>query len=164
GVPGPIAGHGSILWGALLASGSALGYALVTLMGRALVRYHPLQTMTVGFATGALTLLPLALATGFVVRYPPVGWLLLIYLGSVPTALAYSLFLAGIARTPATVASITTLLEPLTATILAAIIFGERLTPLGLVGAALLLSAVVVLARLRPAPPPEAVLLAGHVE
>ncbi len=152
GVPGTVGPHGHIVQGTLFASGSALGYALVTLMGRSLARYHPLQTLTVGFATGTLVLLPVALATGFVVHYSPQGWLLLLYLGSVPSALAYGLFLAGMARTPATVASITTLLEPLTATILAALLFGERLTPLGIVGAGLLLGAVLLLARLHPTP------------
>jgi drug/metabolite transporter, DME family len=152
GVPSNVGSHGSVVLGALLASGSALGYAMVTIISRSLAHYHPLQTTTVGFTTGTLVLLPLALATGFVVTYPPLGWLLLVYLGSVPTAFAYSLFLAGMARTPATVASITTLLEPLTATILAALLFGERLTPLGVVGAGLLLCAVLLLARQRPTP------------
>jgi len=64
----------------------------------------------------------------------------------VPTALAYGLFLTGMRATPATVASIATLLEPLTATLLAWVLFGERLGPLGLAGTALLLTAMAVLA------------------
>ncbi len=49
--------------------------------------------------------------------------------------------------TPATVASILSLVEPLTAVSLAWVIFGERLGPLGLVGGALLLSALLILYR-----------------
>ncbi|HEX6544536.1 MAG TPA: EamA family transporter [Ktedonobacterales bacterium] len=135
------------LVGILLACGSAFGYALVALLGRSLARrYHPLQINAIAFATGALVLLPLALMTGFVVSYPAQGWLLLAYLGLVPSALAYALFLSGMRTTPATIASIVTLLEPLTATVLAALLFGERLGPLGLIGAGLLLAAMVVLA------------------
>jgi DME family drug/metabolite transporter len=151
GVPNAASSHGNVALGALLASGSALGYALVTLISRSLGRYHPLQTTTVGFAVGAVVLLPLALTTGLVVHYPPQGWLLLLYLGTIPSALAYSLFLTGMAHIPATVASITTLLEPLTATLLATILLGERLTPLGLAGAGLLLGAVALLTWMRPA-------------
>jgi drug/metabolite transporter, DME family len=140
------------LGGILLACGSALGYAIVTLAGRAVAgRYHPLQINAVAFATGALVLLPLAAATGFVASYPAQGWLLLAYLGLVPTALAYLLFVAGMRTTPATVASIATLLEPLTATVLAALLFGERLAPLGLLGGGLLVAAMVVLAVRRDA-------------
>jgi DME family drug/metabolite transporter len=69
----------------------------------------------------------------------------LLYLGLVPTALAYWLFLNGLRHTPATTASILTLAEPLTSTVLAALLFGERLAPLGLLGAALLLAAMGVL-------------------
>jgi len=47
----------------------------------------------------------------------------------------------------ATAASITTLLEPLTAAILAAIFFKERLGVAGLLGAVLLLMGMVVLYR-----------------
>lgn len=138
---------GADLGGVLLACASGSGYAVMALAGRSVAKcYHPLQINAVAFAVGALVLLPLALATGFVVSYPANGWLLLTYLGLVPTALAYALFLSGMRSTPATVASILTLLEPLTATMLAALLFGERLGALGLLGAALLLLAMIVLA------------------
>ena len=139
--------HADLL-GVIFALGSAMGYAMVTLLGRTVAgRYHPLQITTVGFGFGAIVLLPLALATGFVTTYPVQGWLLLGYLGVVPTALAYGLFMSGLRNTPATVTSILTLLEPLTATFLAALLFGERLGPLGIVGAGLLVGALLLLAR-----------------
>lgn len=135
------------LLGPLLALGSALGYAVMLLCARSLSgRYHPLQINAVGFATGAVLLFFCALATHLVVSYPLAAWLLLGYVGTVPTALAYALFLAGMRSTPATVASILTLLEPLTATILSWVLFGERLGPLGVVGACLLIGAILVLA------------------
>jgi DME family drug/metabolite transporter len=134
------------LLGVLLALGSALGYAIITLCSRALAgRYHPLQPLTIGFAAGALFLLPGALAAGFATSYPPLGWGLLLYLGLVPTALAYVLFLAGMRTTDATVASIVTLVEPLTSTVLAWLLFGERLGWSGLAGAGLLLGAILLL-------------------
>jgi DME family drug/metabolite transporter len=136
------------LLGVALALGSALGYALVAISGRAVAgRYHSLQINAIAFAAGALALLPAALLTGFVVTYPPVGWALLLYLGFVPSALAYGLFLTGMRSTPATVASVLTLVEPLTATILAAVLFGEQLGAPGLLGGALLLGAILLLAR-----------------
>lgn len=56
------------------------------------------------------------------------------------------LFTFGMRQTSATTASIVALLEPLTAAGLAWLLFGERLGPLGLVGGALLLAAVTLLA------------------
>jgi DME family drug/metabolite transporter len=134
--------------GVLFALGSGFGYAVLALCSRALAgRYHPLQPISVGFAVGAVLLLPFALATGFVATYPLAGWGLLLYLGLVPTAFAYWLFLQGMKHTTATTASILTLLEPLTSAALAAALFGERLGPLGFAGAALLLGAMAILLR-----------------
>jgi DME family drug/metabolite transporter len=139
---------GDMLIGVLLALGSAAGYAVIALLSRALAgRYHPLQSTSIGFAVGAVMLLLLALPTGFVVSYPAAAWLQLLYLGVVPTALAYFIFFTGMKHTSATVASIATLIEPLTATILAMLLFGERLGPTGWMGALLLIGAMLLLWR-----------------
>jgi DME family drug/metabolite transporter len=71
--------------------------------------------------------------------------MLLLYLGLIPTVLAYVLFLYGIRHTTATVASITTLLEPLTSTLLAWLFFKEQLSVFGLMGGILLIGAIVLL-------------------
>ena len=93
----------------------------------------------------ALVLLPSgrSLAVGFGL----LAAALLLYLGLVPTALAYVLFLTGMRSITATVASIATLIEPLTSTVLAWLLFDEQLGPLGLFGAALLLGAIGLLYR-----------------
>lgn len=135
------------LIGILLALAAACGYAGVILGGRRLAsQYHPLHINAVAFAAGAVVLLCLALPTRFVISYHAQGWLLLLYLGSIPTALAYGLFMVGIRSTSATITSIVTLLEPLMSALLAWVFFGERLGALGLLGALLLLSAILLLA------------------
>lgn len=137
--------------GVLLALGSAFSYAMLTLCIRALARrYDPFQPITIGFSVGASVLLPFALSTGFVTSYPIAGWALLIYLGLVPTAIAFALFLYGMRSTTATTASIVTLLEPLTSTALAWLLFSERLGPLSLLGAVLLLGVIALLYRNTP--------------
>ena len=79
---------------------------------------------------------------GFAGSYPAEGWLLLVYLGLIPSALAYALFLSGMRSTSATTASVATLIEPLTATVLAWLIFAEPIAPSGLSGALLLFLAM----------------------
>jgi DME family drug/metabolite transporter len=136
-----------LLAGVLLSLTSAAGYAGMILSGRALSkRCHSLQINSISFATAALLLLICALATRLVLVYPPVSWLLILYLGCVPTALAYTLFQSGLRTTPATLTSVLTLCEPLTAALLAWLFFGERLGPLGLVGALLLSGTICLLA------------------
>jgi DME family drug/metabolite transporter len=139
-------GRGADTGGILLALGSAFGYAIVTLASRKLAgRYHPFQSIAISFSFGAIILFFFAVSQGLVMNYTPVGWSLLLYLGTIPTALAYVLFIAGMRATTATVASISTLVEPLVATILAWLIFGERFSAMGFVGVALLSGSLVVL-------------------
>jgi DME family drug/metabolite transporter len=144
---GPAQGDETAL-GLLLALGSATGYALVAIVSRSIARAaHPLTSMTVGFGVGSVALLPAVLLEGAQLSFSPAAWALLLYLGIVPSALAYVLFTIGMRTTVATVASLVTLIEPLTAAALAWLLFGEQLGPLALVGAGLLLGAVLLLAR-----------------
>jgi DME family drug/metabolite transporter len=109
-------------------------------------RCHPLQVNAASFGSGSLILLGCSLVTPLVFKYPAEGWLLLLYMGCIPTALAYVLFQVGIRSTPATLTSILTFCEPLTAAILAWLLFGERLSLFGIVGALLLLGTIGLLA------------------
>lgn len=125
------------------------GYALAILIGRSLARcYHPVQVTSISFSAGAALLLILTLVTQtLVVDYSLTVWGLLLFLGVVPTALAYSLFLTGARSTPASVASIAALIDPVTAAVLAALLFGESLSLAGWVGAGLLLASIAWLSR-----------------
>ena len=132
--------------GALLALGAGLSYAAYAVAAKqVLARMPPLAVATATFTTAALLLSPTLLGAD-AVRAPIVaGWPLLLYLGVGPTAIAYLLFTIGLARVPATVAGIATLLEPLTATTLGVLWFHESLGPTALTGAALLLLSLLLL-------------------
>jgi DME family drug/metabolite transporter len=139
------------LAGAAWAVGSATGYAGVALLSRGLAeRIQPADLTLVSFAAGAALLLPVAAGAGLSLPASTGGFATLLYLGAVPSALAYALFFAGMRATPATTAAVITLLEPLTAALLAAALYGERLGTTGTAGAALLLAAVLALALARP--------------
>ena len=74
---------------------------------------------------------------------------LAVFLGVVPTALAYLSFAHGLKRLTAAETATLTLAEPLTAAILGAVVLAEHLTAPALAGAGLVLSALVALA-IRP--------------
>lgn len=132
------------LGGVLLALGAGLSYAVYAVMVKDVVaRVPPLVLAALTFSVAALALTP-ALAAERVAA-GPTAWVLLLYLGVVPTALAYILYTIGLETTPVTVSGILTLMEPLTATLLGVVFFGDRLGWIGTVGAALLLGAVGLL-------------------
>jgi drug/metabolite transporter, DME family len=143
--------------GAALALLAGLAYALsVVITKAALVRTPPLSLIAVSFAVGTVAFAP-ALAAPEAIRQLAAGWLWLLYLGVVTTGVAYALYTIGLRHVSASVAGVVALLEPLTATLLGVLLFGERLGLLGAAGAALLLAAFVLLsapawARAAPAP------------
>jgi len=142
GVPAP-AGPSPAL-GVALALLSAAGYSAVTLYTRAGRDDATQPGMVAGFVWGALWLLPLAAVEGLRPGVGAVGWLL--YLGAVPTALAYGLFFAGLRMVPATTASVVALVEPVTAALIAVALLGEQVTVTTVIGSTLMLGAVALLA------------------
>jgi DME family drug/metabolite transporter len=137
---------GSAAVGVLLALGCAAGIACHVLVSRALAgRHHALRPLAIGFPSGVIVFTPFLAGHDLSLRLPAAGWLLLIYLGVVPSVVGYWLFQRGLQDLPATTASIVTLLEPLIAAVLAWTIFDERLGFLGWVGGVLLMGSIVVL-------------------
>jgi hypothetical protein len=76
----------------------------------------------------------------------PVTLGLLAALGTGPTAVAYTLYFRGLRTAPAGIAALLSLLEPLTGTVLAALILGDRLGPTGIAGAVILAMALILAA------------------
>jgi drug/metabolite transporter (DMT)-like permease len=91
-----------------------------------------------------------------VATYPPVAWLLFLYLGLGVSVLGYVCLVLGLRTMPVTRAAIVSLLEPLTGVSLAWVLFGERLEISGLLGGALLLIAMGIVFRGAAARPPGA--------
>ena len=131
------------LAGVLLAFVAGLAYALYVLVAKATLRRSaPLPATALTFTIGALLLTPALVWTAAPWTQLALGWPWLLYLGGVATAAAYAIYTFGLRSVPASVAGVTTLLEPLTATILGVALFGERLGAAGIVGALLLVTAL----------------------
>lgn len=135
-------------FGILLAAVAAVAFAAFVICSRTLAHHDPGKIIVVGFGSGAIFIAPFALGAGM-----PAGawsapvWAALIYIGLIPTALAYLLYFRGIRSTTATAASVLALAEPLTATMLGWAIFGETLGLPAMLGAVLLLIAMATLLR-----------------
>ena len=75
------------------------------------------------------------------------GWLAVAGIALVSTVAAITLFFAGLERIGPTRASTLSTVEPLFTVLLAAVVLGETIAPLQLAGGALILAAVILLAR-----------------
>ncbi len=132
--------------GVALSVCSAIGVATHFIFsGRIANRQHPWRPLAIGFTVGAIVFTPLALGRGVSFDLSTSAWGWLIFLAVGPSAFAYAMLQRGLQNVSASDASIVTLLEPLTAAILATYLFGERLGVVGWLGAGLLLSSIAVL-------------------
>ena len=102
--------------------------------------------MATVFSSGAVLLLPLLALVPAGGLLSGGGLALAVYLGAVPTALAYILFARGLERIGAGETATLTLAEPVTAAALGFVVLGERPGAAALAGAALVLAGLVLLA------------------
>lgn len=146
GFHSPEGTHYDLLLGTAFSLVAAVSYASVIICGRFLAAgYHPLQVTTVMFGAGTVVLGLVNWVSGMVVVHTAPGWLLVVYLGLVPTALAYFLLQKGLRTISATAASIVGMLDPLVAAVLAWKLFGETLAATGIAGAGLLILSILLL-------------------
>ena len=128
---------------ALCAGASYAGY---TLAAKRMLRTHSPETVMAGaFGLGAVLLLPVLALAGDGLATPG-GAALIVFLGVIPTAVAYLLFARGLKLLSAAETATLTLAEPLTAALLGVVVLSERLSAPSALGAALILGGLLVLA------------------
>jgi DME family drug/metabolite transporter len=104
------------------------------------------------FGIGAVLLLPVLIVTGAPLLQSAASVGIAGYLAIGPMFIAYLLFGVGLRTVRSSAATTITLLEPVVATILAVLVVGERLAPVGWMGLVLVFAGLVVLVSARRPP------------
>ncbi len=131
--------------GVALALVVGLGYAGYTLSTKRLVHDLPPDAATaVVFAAAAALMVPVLARVDLAWVADPGGAVIVLHLGVVTVALAYSLFARALVAVPASTAVTLTLAEPLTAGLLGVAVLDERLSPPAVAGVVLVLSGLTV--------------------
>ena len=139
------------LIGVGLALGAAFTYTVYILVADRTVhqlRPVPLSALVMTGAAAALTVRA-AVTGGVALTFDPAGWFWIGCIAVVSTVVAMLAFFAGLKRVGPTTASILSTFEPFTTTVLAAVVLGELLSPVQLLGGLLVLASVA-LVQLRP--------------
>jgi drug/metabolite transporter (DMT)-like permease len=139
--------------GILWCLAAAVAYAIGVLAQKPTLRRLPGSQVTfIGCALGMLVSLPFAGQLLAEASTAPLPALLgVIYLGIVPTALAFSTWAYALSRMPASQLGISTYVVPPITVVLALLFYGEFPTPLAIVGGIICLAGVA-LSRRRSAP------------
>lgn len=143
--PQGIGGGGRLLAGVAPALAAGAGFAVLTLVTRRPVDgLDPFSTTAFGLLFGGLLLVPFGLAAGMAFPLRPDVLAVALYLGLVPTGVAYAAYFLGLRTAAPVVAALSALLEPLTAALLSALVLHDELGVTGWAGAALLVAALGV--------------------
>ena len=143
---GPL--HASVP-GVALALGAAASYATYIVAGNA-AEARGVETqsfLAAAFSVSAVVTLPWLVLGDLRWVGSGAGAVLLGYLVLVPTILAYSLFNRGLRGVRSSTASTLALAEPVVAATLAFLVLGERLSAIGLLGAAMVLVGLLLVVR-----------------
>lgn len=135
--------------GVLLALGAGLSYALFAVASKEILHsgISTESAMARVFAIGALPLLPILFIGNSHWLFTWRGAALALWLGAVPTAIAYLAYGAGLRHVPANEASTLILAEPITATLLGAFVLHERPAAIAWLGMSLVAIGLILLTR-----------------
>ena len=132
-----------------LVLGSSVAYVFYTVTGEAVLHRTDLATATAIVFLGATCSLSLLAVSGvgdFAGPASATGWLAILGFAVVATVIPTVLMFEGLRRIGAGKASVVGAVEPVSTIIFGVVILGEAVTALRLVGAALVIAAVVILA------------------
>ncbi len=112
--------------GIITGLGAALSYALFSLIGKSLLkRFSPWTVNLYTFGFGFLFLIPIANPSPSILHIPMQGWLFLVSMAMVSSLAAFSCFYKGLSMVEVSRASIILNIEPVIASSLGFLIFGE---------------------------------------
>jgi drug/metabolite transporter, DME family len=129
----------------LIGLGAGFGYALYSIFGKVALRsYHPFTVTLYTFIVASVALLPTTGIAGKVsILLEGTTLLYAIGLGIFPTVLAYFAYSWGLERTESSTAAVVATLEPVIATLLGVLVYGDRLGIIQLIGSLLIVISVV---------------------
>jgi drug/metabolite transporter (DMT)-like permease len=139
---------GGQLLGIVMIIAAALVYSVYIVVGANVMKHvTAFQSSAVVFMSAGAVYGMLTFANGVHLPQSNTGWLAMLGMIVFSTIIAITTFLAGLEIVGPTNAAMLSTLEPVVTVLLAAWLFGERLTPITLLGGGLILAAVIVLTR-----------------
>ncbi|WP_041713297.1 DMT family transporter [Paraglaciecola sp. T6c] len=134
------------VWGIALGLLAGLTYAFYSWAARTMIDngVHSQAAMGSIFGLGAMVLLPSLFFTGDNLFSSPGNALVSLYMALIPMTLGYIAFGYGLRHIKASSASLLTLMEPVVAAILAVLIVGEVISPLGWFGMLLIMLCLLI--------------------
>ena len=135
--------------GVLEALGAGASYSLFAVASKRAIHdgANFIEVMYKVFGLGAILLTPVFLFENDHFLITRSGFLMVLWLGAIPTAVAYTAYAYGLIHVKVATASTLILAEPATATLLAAVVLGERLNFYSWMGVAIVTTGLLYLSQ-----------------
>lgn len=128
---------------------SAFCYALMVIASKGAPHIEGLENSTLQVSAAFVTALVLTLITQGAPSFLSVGvaasidWRAVVMLGVVNTGIGCLLYFSAVAKLPVQTVAVVGYLEPLSAVVVSAVLLGEAITPVRLMGAALIIGGAI---------------------
>lgn len=142
---GDLSGGTNHLLGIAFGLGAACLYATVILLNKFIKKVEGIHRTFLQFVAAIFVLFPYVCFTdGFtLLSMDSVGWTCLLVVGFVHTGITYCLYFSSLKELPGQQAAILSYIDPLVAVFVSVLILGEAITPVQLLGGALILGFAV---------------------
>lgn len=144
-ISGVVSGSAKSAKGILLGLAAAALYSTVVMINKFVKNLSPIETTFVQLSTAAVTMIPYILltedVTTFVFDRRSVIFTLIV--GVFHTGIVYMIYFSSVQKIPAQTTAVFSYIDPVTAIILSAVVLGERLDAVQLIGTFLILAATL---------------------
>ena len=144
-ISGVVSGSAKSAKGILLGLAAAALYSTVVMINKFVKNLSPIETTFVQLLTAAVTMIPYILltedVTTFVFDRRSVIFTLIV--GVFHTGIVYMIYFSSVQKIPAQTTAVFSYIDPVTAIILSAVVLGERLDAVQLIGTFLILAATL---------------------
>ena len=143
---GGFTANGTHMKGVAFGLGAAVLYACVMLMNKKIQRVSGIDRTICQFGAAAIVLLPYVLLTDgmHIASMDGKGWIFLLIVALIHSATAYCLYFSGLKTIKGQEAAILSYVDPLVAVIISFTLLKETVTPLQLVGGAMILAFTLI--------------------
>lgn len=144
-VNGHAASGGSNMWGLFCGAMSAVMYSFMVTLNKQSKNISGMENSVIQLVVSFLTVAVFTgIKQGFIIHVPAAVWPWVLVLGIVNTGIGCYLYFSPLSKIPVQTVAVCGYLEPLSAVVFAAILLGEEMTVIQIIGAACIIGGAMI--------------------
>ncbi len=135
----------SSLWGLFCGAMSAVMYFFMVTLNKQSTKISGMENSVIQLVVSFLTVAVFTgIKQGFIINVPTTTWVWVLILGILNTGIGCYLYFSSLAKLPVQTVAVCGYLEPLSAAVFAAILLGEKMTVIQIIGAVFIIGGAMI--------------------